>query len=331
MKSKILRYSVNTIVLNLLVLCLLLFATRNLLSIPCVLPIGAGITLSFILLMGFHLLWRFNGHKMTSRIREIWASSGSQDKCLVTLYQLLITCFNKGELSDLCFRLGIDMEQWSDSGKPKLVEEIVLYLVRRNQIPELVETGRSLRPMQTWPDCDSSNENSSSSYQILLFNSRLLLYITIAISYIFRFFERLHPRNIPNLLLVPITLLVIFISVSASVPTVTPFLAPETPPIVRKFLVQEISSLNDPVEHTLEGLLNTSRGVESKIELLIEGDGNYVCTWETDSGTIKVIRSCTITYMPNLTDNSNIDFVRVKVQPSCSSYSIYTNLHVQIN
>ncbi len=69
---------------------------------------------------------------------------------LAQLRQLLVDHFNEGELRTLCFDLGVDYENLPPGGKADKARELVAHLERRNQIPELLEMGRRLRPDVDW-------------------------------------------------------------------------------------------------------------------------------------------------------------------------------------
>ena len=71
---------------------------------------------------------------------------------LIQLRQLLVTHFDEGELRTLCFDLDVDCDSLPGEGKANKARELVSYLQRRNQILDLVQTGRRLRPNAPWPD-----------------------------------------------------------------------------------------------------------------------------------------------------------------------------------
>lgn len=68
-----------------------------------------------------------------------------------TLRQLLIKRFNKPELKDLSFDLGVDYEDLSGSSKKDKARELLAYLDRRGRLPELVKVGREERTDISWP------------------------------------------------------------------------------------------------------------------------------------------------------------------------------------
>jgi len=69
-----------------------------------------------------------------------------------TFYQLLKTHFNKSELRELCFELGIDYEDLLGQRKRDLVRELILYCQRRGQLPRLLQVCGQKRPNVDWPD-----------------------------------------------------------------------------------------------------------------------------------------------------------------------------------
>jgi len=73
-------------------------------------------------------------------------------KHLVSLIQTLATRFDTEDLRTLCFSLGVDYDDLPAEGKANRARELVKYLERRDQIPDLIEAGRELRPDVSWSD-----------------------------------------------------------------------------------------------------------------------------------------------------------------------------------
>jgi uncharacterized protein (TIGR00725 family) len=67
------------------------------------------------------------------------------------LYKIIADRFNAEELRTLCFALGIDYDNLQGDGKSGKARELITYLERRNEITQLVEIGKQLRPDISWP------------------------------------------------------------------------------------------------------------------------------------------------------------------------------------
>lgn len=74
------------------------------------------------------------------------------------LYKILTDRFNDDELRTLCFALGIDYDNLRGDGKSGKARELITYLERRNEIPQLIEIGKQLRPDISWPDAIEASE-----------------------------------------------------------------------------------------------------------------------------------------------------------------------------
>lgn len=76
-----------------------------------------------------------------------------QHNHLIRLRQIFTTRFDEGEMRDLCFDLeNVDYDNLPGEGKANKARELVSYLERRDRIPELIATGRRLRPDVPWPE-----------------------------------------------------------------------------------------------------------------------------------------------------------------------------------
>jgi len=71
---------------------------------------------------------------------------------LARLRQILATRFSEEDLQTLCFDLGVDYDDLPAQGKAGKARELIAYLEHRVRIPELVETGKRLRPDIPWDD-----------------------------------------------------------------------------------------------------------------------------------------------------------------------------------
>ena len=73
-------------------------------------------------------------------------------KYLSRLRRILTTRFDVGELRGLCFDLGVDYDDLPAEGKANKALELVMYLERRRQVPELIKMGKDLRTDIPWPE-----------------------------------------------------------------------------------------------------------------------------------------------------------------------------------
>lgn len=69
---------------------------------------------------------------------------------LTELRQVLARCFSEEELRTLCFDLSVDYDDLPAEGRASKARELLLFLVRRDRIPELVEAVKQLRPDIRW-------------------------------------------------------------------------------------------------------------------------------------------------------------------------------------
>ncbi|MCA9945183.1 MAG: LacI family DNA-binding transcriptional regulator [Anaerolineales bacterium] len=65
---------------------------------------------------------------------------------LVKLHKIITKRFNNSELNELCFHLGIDFDNLSGETYTNKVMNLITYLERRNQIPQLIHACKELRP-----------------------------------------------------------------------------------------------------------------------------------------------------------------------------------------
>ena len=70
----------------------------------------------------------------------------------IRLKELMVRYFNKEELEDLCFDLGIDKDNLPNATKPELAKEIILYCERHDKLERLLEICRKQRPHADWPE-----------------------------------------------------------------------------------------------------------------------------------------------------------------------------------
>ncbi len=70
----------------------------------------------------------------------------------IRLKELIVRYFNREELEDLCFRLGIDKDDLPSATKPELAKEVILYCERHGMLERLLELCREQRPHAEWPE-----------------------------------------------------------------------------------------------------------------------------------------------------------------------------------
>jgi len=88
----------------------------------------------------------------------------SDEKSVVTLYELLLQHFSLDELNTLCFRLGVDFESLEGSGKASKARELVLLMNRRDQLIDLIEELQLMRPnVQFVVPIDAAESSASVS------------------------------------------------------------------------------------------------------------------------------------------------------------------------
>ena len=74
------------------------------------------------------------------------------DSLIVHLHRLLVTHYDVEELRTLCFQLGIAYDDLPGTTKSGRARELLLFLQRRQRLPELVDRGKRERPEIPWPD-----------------------------------------------------------------------------------------------------------------------------------------------------------------------------------
>ncbi len=75
----------------------------------------------------------------------------SPREVLVRLHQILDRKFDEGELQTLCFGLGVEYEDLAGRGQADKARELIRYLIRHDQLPELLQVGQKMRPDISWP------------------------------------------------------------------------------------------------------------------------------------------------------------------------------------
>ena len=69
-----------------------------------------------------------------------------------TLHQVLTERLSLEEVRTLCFDLGVDYDNLGGEGKSAKIRELILYLERRDRLPDLARAGERLRPDVPWRD-----------------------------------------------------------------------------------------------------------------------------------------------------------------------------------
>ena len=68
------------------------------------------------------------------------------------LLEVLSTRFDKQELKNLCFNLNIDFDNLPGEAKVDKARELLTYIIRRNEIDELLAIGKRLRQDINWTE-----------------------------------------------------------------------------------------------------------------------------------------------------------------------------------
>jgi hypothetical protein len=71
---------------------------------------------------------------------------------MVELRRLIVKHFNRDELRDLYFDLGLDDEEVPTDSKSALVRQLLTTSTQRGRLPDLITLCRQLRPGIAWPD-----------------------------------------------------------------------------------------------------------------------------------------------------------------------------------
>lgn len=84
--------------------------------------------------------------------QDISQKKAEETTQLTELHQLLTQYFNEEELQTLAFQLGVRYDSLLTEGKTNKARELVLYMERRNRIPELLDQCREARPNINWAE-----------------------------------------------------------------------------------------------------------------------------------------------------------------------------------
>ena len=277
------------------------------------------------------MFWRYYGPIILKCIPKIGATFAEREtKCLIMLYQILITRFNRDELITLCFHLGIDYEDLPDRGRANKARELIKYLARHEQVSELINIGCELRPDISWPECNSSINNNDINQNLRLFfqdNSWFLLAILIG-GFVATFFEQLHPRKIPSYWLLLQNLLILTIAVYILVPPYSPFQTVDQIPVPQSFSVKHAGIFSEET-YSLDNTLLITRGTSVQVGVNVLGTaGSHDCSWSATRGNTKAIGDCAVLYTPAAVDV--LDNLKVEIQSNCRIYSTYTTLNIRI-
>lgn len=80
---------------------------------------------------------------------------------LNAIHDLLVRVFDLEELSDLCFRLSLSLDDIPGSGRRGKARELVLLLDRTDRLAELRDAVTALRPKVAWPEIPITNQSQS--------------------------------------------------------------------------------------------------------------------------------------------------------------------------
>jgi hypothetical protein len=85
-------------------------------------------------------------------------STSLQRNDLIRLHRLLERRFSVGELSTLCFYLGLDYDDLPEGGKSDKARELIQYLDHRDLVPDLVALLGEMRPDISWHGVPEARE-----------------------------------------------------------------------------------------------------------------------------------------------------------------------------
>ena len=83
----------------------------------------------------------------------------------VKLLEMLRAYFDETELRDICFVLDIDYEVLSGTSKADKTRELIAYVDRRGELPQLLATCEGLRPHVSWYDPEVTQSHGAQGGQ----------------------------------------------------------------------------------------------------------------------------------------------------------------------
>lgn len=88
----------------------------------------------------------------TNKIKTQNTDSRFEIKERGLLRQVLMDCFSKSDLQNICFDLKVDYENLSGDSKSDKARELIIHLERRGRLAELIKLGRQHCPQAPWTD-----------------------------------------------------------------------------------------------------------------------------------------------------------------------------------
>lgn len=96
--------------------------------------------------------------KLTAHLIMERQVSTAVDREMQQLSPKIQASFDKSELRQLCFDLGVDMEDLNGDNRLDKIHSLVTYMKRRNRLPDLVKRCAHLRPDTDWKIDDDDIE-----------------------------------------------------------------------------------------------------------------------------------------------------------------------------
>lgn len=97
-----------------------------------------------------HILARTNDTLADINQWQRWQDSNTEIDYLIKFRDEIINSFNRAEFIDLCMSLHVDFDDLGGDGLGEKARELILYFKRRNQLQELRDHIRLLRPRGRW-------------------------------------------------------------------------------------------------------------------------------------------------------------------------------------
>ena len=135
---------------------------------PVVLAFALGMALDFkSAVRVYHWFAEQEAYQPVAQLNKLRAPATAQDEALVSifdslkqarmggfewLHKTLDRLFNKDELKTLCTYVDVDYEDLGVEGKTGMIRELILYLDRRDRLPDLLAQARALRPNAPWEE-----------------------------------------------------------------------------------------------------------------------------------------------------------------------------------
>lgn len=116
-------------------------------------------------------------------------AAARQQKKGPTLQEFISNYFNLEEVETICFELGVDFEQLGGRSKSAKVRELIIYMMRRRQLPQLITAVREARPKLdmsavVMPDQSWLEKQKYSDRRILALAGIIVMMMVAILSYV---------------------------------------------------------------------------------------------------------------------------------------------------